>query len=101
MVHLSTPRTREFAEEMGFKHQRVTQEHTRENEEAKRFIKLLNKTKQVAHSGGKSSIKAIQYMLTGYRSTPYPATGYSPCEALMKRNVRTKLDNDPVPGSRK
>ena len=30
----------------------------------------------------------------GYRSTPHPATGYCPYEALMKRNVRTKLDYD-------
>ena len=30
-------------------------------------------------------------MLIGYRSTPHPATGISPYEALMKRQVRTKL----------
>ena len=28
----------------------------------------------------------------GYRSTPHPATGYTPYEALMRRTVRTKLD---------
>ena len=30
-------------------------------------------------------------MFIGYRSTPHPATGISPYEALMKRQVRTKL----------
>ena len=34
-------------------------------------------------------------MLMGYRSTPHPATGYYPYEALMKRDVRTKLDFKP------
>ena len=83
-----------FAEEMGYKHHRVTQEHPRANGEAESFMKVLNKTEQIAHREGKSSNTAIQCMLTGYRSTPHPATGYTPYEALMKRNVRTKLDYD-------
>ena len=57
-------------------------------------MKVLNKTEQIAHSEGRSGNAAIQYMLMGYRSTPHPATGYCPYEALMKRNVRTKLDYD-------
>lgn len=56
-------------------------------------MKLLNKTEQIAHlKGGNGSI-AIQEMLTGYRSTPHPATGVAPYEALMNRQVRTKLDH--------
>ena len=35
---------------------------------------------------------AIQEMLIGYRSSPHPATGVTPYEALMNRQVRTKLD---------
>ena len=31
-------------------------------------------------------------MLIGYRSSPHPATGVTPYEALMNRQVRTKLD---------
>ena len=85
---------RNFAEEMGFKHHRVTPEHPQTNGEAERFMKVLNKTEQIAHSEGRSSNAAIQYMLMGYRSTLHPATGYCPYEALMKRNVRTKLDYD-------
>ena len=79
---------------MGFKHHRVAPEHPRANGEAERFMKVLNKTEQIAHSEGISSNAAIQYMLMGYRSTSHPATGYCPYEALMKRNVRTKLDFD-------
>lgn len=35
---------------------------------------------------------AIHEMLTGYCSTPHPATGVTSYEALMNRQVRTKLD---------
>ena len=82
----------DFAEEMGFHHHKVTPEHPRANGKAESFMKVLNKTEQIAHSEGKPSVSAIQHMLMGYRSTPHPATGYTPYEALMKRDVRTKLD---------
>ena len=81
-----------FASKMGFKHHRVTPEHPRANGEAESLMKVLNKAEQILHSEERSSNSALQYMLMGYRSTPHPATGYSPYEALMKRNVRTKLD---------
>ena len=82
----------EFAKEMGFVHHRVTPEHPRANGEAESFMKLLNKTEQIAHRQGRRSQDAIQEMLMGYRSTPHPATGISPYNALMRRKVRTKLD---------
>ena len=85
---------------MGFQHHRVTPEHPRAIREAESFMKVLNKTEQIAHGEGRSSNSALQYMLMGYRSTPHPATGYCPYEALMKRNVRTKLDYDTSSSSR-
>ena len=66
-----------IAKEMGFRHHRVTPEHPRANGEAESFMKVLNKTEQIAHSEDKSSSTAIQNMLMGYRSTPHPAAGYS------------------------
>ncbi|XP_053400392.1 uncharacterized protein K02A2.6-like [Mercenaria mercenaria] len=83
---------RKFADEYGFHHHRVTPEHPRANGEAERFMEVLNKTEKIAHSEGTSTNVAVQNMLMGYRSTPHPATGYTPYEALMRRNVRTKLD---------
>ena len=77
---------------MGFQHHRITPEHPRANGEAERFVKVLNKSEQIAHCEGEASNSSIQYMLMGYRSMPHPATGYSPYKALMKRTVRTKLD---------
>ena len=71
----------------------MTPEHARANGEAESFMKLLNKTEQIAHIQGGDSNAAIQEMLTGYRSTPHPATGVTPYEALMNRQVRTKLDH--------
>ena len=83
----------EFAKTEGFHHHRVTPEHARANGEAESFMKLLNKTEQIAClNGGKSSV-AVQEMLTGYRSTPHPATGVPPYEVLMNRQIRTKLDH--------
>ena len=82
----------EFAEEEGFHHHRVTPGHARANGEAESFMKLLNKTEKIANLQGQKSTIAIQEMLTGFRSTPHPATGVSPYEAMMNRTVRTKLD---------
>ena len=82
----------EFAEEEGFHHHRVTPGHARANGEAESFMKLLNKTEKIANPQGQKSTIAIQEMLTGFRSTPHPATGVSPYEAMMNRTVRTKLD---------
>ena len=85
---LNSKKFAEFAKTEGFHHYRVTTEHARANSEAESFMKLLNKTEQV-YQDRKA---AIQEMLTGYRSTPHPATGVTPYEALMNRQVRNKLD---------
>ena len=53
-------------------------------------MNLLNKTEQIARLKGGNGSTAIQEMLTGYHSTPHPATGVVPYEAL--RQIRTKLD---------
>jgi transposase InsO family protein len=80
-----------FAIEEGFEHHKITPLHPRANGAAEAFMKVLNKTEQIANLQNKDSATAIQEMLIGYRSTPHPATGISPDEALMKRQVRTKL----------
>ena len=57
-----------------------------------KFMKPLNKTEQRAHLQNKSMTIAIQELLTVYRSTPHPAIGITPFEAMMNRQVRTKID---------
>ena len=81
-----------FALEEGFKHHRITPLHPRANGETENFVKLSNKTEQSARLENKSMTMAIQELLTGYRSTPHPATGITPFEAMMNRQVRTKID---------
>ena len=60
----------EFANTEGFRHHRVTPERARVNVEAESFMTLVEKIEQIALLKG----IAIQEMLTGYRSTPHPAT---------------------------
>ena len=80
-----------FAIEEGFEHHKITPLHPRANGAAEAFMKVLNKTEQIANLQNKDSATAIQEMLIAYRCTPHPATDISPYEALMKRKVRTKL----------
>jgi len=65
----------EFAKTEGFLHYRATPEHARANGEAESFMKLLNKTEQIAHLKDRNSSIALQKMLTGYRSTANLPTG--------------------------
>nr|XP_006814683.1 PREDICTED: uncharacterized protein K02A2.6-like [Saccoglossus kowalevskii] len=75
----------DFAKEEGFHHHLVTPEHAQAHGAAESFMKMLNKTERIAHLQGKDCETAVQEMLTGYRSTPHPATNTTPYEALMKR----------------
>ena len=73
----------------------MTPLHPRANREVERFMQTLNKTEQIASLQGKNRLErrnAVQDMLTAYRSTPHPATGVAPYEALKGTSVRTKLD---------
>ena len=86
----------EFSKEEGFQHHRITPLHPRANGEAERFMQTLNKTEQIVHLEGKTKSdrnNAVQDMLTAYRSTPHPATGVTPYQAMRGATVRTKLDH--------
>jgi hypothetical protein len=88
----------DFAKEEGFKHHRITPIHPRANGQAENFMRLMNKTEQIAHLQSKDPSRrriAIQEMLTAYRSSPHPATGVTPYKAMQYREIRTKLDYEP------
>ena len=85
----------EFAKEQGFKHHQVTPLHPRANGDAEAFMKMVNKTEQIANLRKESREQAMQNMLIGYRSTPHPATNISPYEALYGRKMRNKLGHLP------
>jgi len=80
----------ECAKTKGFHHHRVTPKYAHANGKAERFMKMLNKTEQIAHIQGVDSNVATQEMLTGYRSTPHPATGVTPYEALMNSEAQAR-----------
>ena len=85
----------EFDKQERFQHHRVTALHPRANGEVERFMQTLNKVEQIASLQGKSRLErrnAIQGMLIAYRSTPHPATGVAPYDALKGAPERTKLD---------
>ncbi|CAC5419044.1 unnamed protein product [Mytilus coruscus] len=84
-----------FAAEQRFEHHKITPLHPRANGEAEAFMKVLNKTEQIAKLQNSHSAIAVQEMLVEYRSTFHQATGVSPYEALMKRRIRTKLGYNP------
>ena len=89
----------DFAMEEGFRYHKITPLHPQANGETESFMKLLNKTEQRSCLENKSVHVANQELLTGYRSTPHPVTGVSPYQAMMNRQIRTKLDyteRDPV-----
>ena len=84
-----------FARDEGFKHHRVTPLHPRANGEAESFMKMMNKTERISELQGKDEYEkrsGLQDMLIAYRSTPHPATGITPYQAMMNRPIRTKLD---------
>ena len=58
-------------------------------------MQTLNKIEQIANLQGKNRLErrnAVQDMLIAYRSTPHPATGVAPYEALKGTPVRMQLD---------
>lgn len=82
----------DFARLEGFKHHKVTPLHPEANGEVERLMQTMNKIEQIAHLQGKNkseSQNAIHDMLTAYRSTPHPATGISPYEAMRGMAIRT------------
>ena len=82
----------EFAVEEFFRHHQITSFHPKANGKAENFIKLLNKTKQIARLENKPAQTAILELLIGYRCTPHLATGILPYDAMMDRKLGTKLD---------
>ena len=79
----------------------MTALHPRANGEVERFMQTLKKTKQIANLQDKNRLErrnAVQDMLIAYRSTPHPATGVTPYEALKGTPARMKLNHiEPEP----
>jgi hypothetical protein len=81
----------EFCQQMGIKHQKVTPLWPEANGLVERFMRNLGKTIRTAKIENKDWKREIFTFLRNYRTTPHPATGYSPAELLFGKTARNKL----------
>ena len=82
---------RDFSNELGFRHRKITPHWPRANGEAERFMRTLNKTVEAAQCENKSWENELFTFLRNYRATPHSSTGQTPAFLLFGRNIGTKL----------
>lgn len=88
----------QFAEVLGFEHQKVTPYWPEANGGAENFMKNLGKVCRSAQVEGKPWRKELQKYLRNYRATPHSTTGIPPATALNGYPLKTKLPEIAVPG---
>lgn len=85
---------RQFAEQLGFKHHRITPLWPKANGKAERFMRILGKAIRTTHIESKNWKQEMFTLLRNYRATPHSTTNLSPAESLLKRKMRTKLPQE-------
>jgi transposase InsO family protein len=80
-----------FANNLGFNHRKITPLWPRANGEAERFMRTLGKAVKTANVENLNWKQELYKFLRNYRATPHSSTGRSPAEALFSREIRTKL----------
>ena len=81
----------EMLQEHGIKWLSTTPLWPQANGEVERQNRSLLKTLRIAALEKRSLAKVLQEFLLAYRSTPHPATGLSPFQAMTGREMRNKL----------
>ena len=76
---------KEFANEQGFRHRKVTPGWAEANGDVERFMRVVKKSAKVAKLENKNVEQAIQKTVTSYKATTHPATGYSPNKLMFGR----------------
>ena len=82
-----------FLEECGVKHRKITPLWPRANAQAENFNKPLLKAIRAAHAEGLKWKPQLIKFLHNYRTTPHSTTLFSPFFLLFGREPRTKLPN--------
>ena len=82
---------KEFANEQGFRHRKVTPGWAEANGDVERFMRVVKKSAKVAKLENKNVEQAIQKTVTSYKATTHPATGYSPNKLMFGREQKGKL----------
>ena len=83
----------EFCRSNGINHFRVAPHHPASNGEAERFVQTFKRAMYKVLSTDEDTLnKTLNAFLLSYRRSPHASTGQSPCELLMHRPLRTRLD---------
>ncbi|XP_062581077.1 uncharacterized protein K02A2.6-like [Saccostrea cucullata] len=87
---------KEFAENIGFHHRRITPRCLKANSQVESFNKPMMKAVRAAHIERKNWKQELFKFLRQYRGTPNPSTGFAPFLLLFNRETRTKLPQVPT-----
>ena len=78
--------------ENGIKHTRCAPYHPSSNGLAERFVQTLKNALRRTKDIGRTFQHRLAVFLLAYRTTPHATTNVAPCELLMNRKIRTRLD---------
>ena len=82
---------RSFAQNLGFKHRKITPRWPRANGEVERFVRTVKKVIKTANVERKSWKQEMYRFLRNFRATPHTTTRVPPATALFGRAMKTKL----------
>ena len=88
-----------FADDLGFKHRKVTPKWARANGEVERFVRTVKKVIKTAKLERKNPKQELNRLLRNYRATPHSTTRVAPATALFGRPMKTKLPELTTPRS--
>lgn len=80
-----------FADDLGFKHRKVTPKCARANGEVERFVRTVKKVIKTANLEHKNPKQELNRLLRNFRATPHSTTRVAPATALFGRPMKTKL----------
>ena len=84
---------REYCEQHGIIHQKVTAKWAQANGEVERQNRSLLKRLQIAQAENRPLRAEFRKYLTAYRSNPHNTTGRSPAELLFNRKFKGKISD--------
>ena len=84
-----------FAEEMNFKHRKITPLWPQANGGVERFMKTLKKALRCAVAEKRNWKEEMPRFLLNYRTSPHSSTGKAPTTLLFGRSLRTRLPQLP------
>ena len=82
----------EFCKSNGVKHLRVAPYHPASNGLAERMVQTFKQAMRRSRNDGIPFQHRLANFLLKYRTTPHTTTNIAPCELLMGRVLRTRLD---------